>query len=225
MKRALAIGVVGILAGVGLLLTRPALAATCNGTSVSGTGPVIVPSGATCTLTNTTVNAAIQVQPGGSLSLLNVTVAGTISAFQATNVDISNSSTKGISISESSPDAQNGWIFCGNTIAGQVSISKVAVDVVFGGTDCRGNDVCGSLSASRNTDITIENNTFAGSGSASYNITLNLVGNRFGGSLSTSNNELGTISNNTASDRNAAALRCTQPTGSSTPQDQFSWAT
>jgi hypothetical protein len=81
MKRALVVVAAGIFAALGLFVSRPSVAAaTCTGSTISGSGTVLVPSGATCTLSFQTVPAAIQVQAGGSLSLSDVTVKGTISA-------------------------------------------------------------------------------------------------------------------------------------------------
>jgi hypothetical protein len=200
---------------LGLVGARPALAATCTGTTVTGTGNVTVPAGATCTLTGGTINGNINVEPGGSLSLNGVIVKGTVTALDPTDFDIRNSYVGGISV-RGTTGAGEMFQICNNKIAGDASFRDINAFLVFGdlGTSspaacgsAQGNQVCGSISFTNFTGR-VQGNTVNGSGSLTNGNVVQFDGNKFRGTIATTGTTFDSNTGNQATTTSARAV-CT----------------
>src|SRR4051794_31601185 len=158
--------IVGMLAGVGVLVAPPALAASCSGSSVLGTGTVVVASGQTCSLSNQIVNAGITVNPGATLRLSNVLVAGAVFASRPTDIDVTSSVIRGSFEIRGTGDRTSTYDLCGNLIGGASTFSNVRATLHFGtATTCSGNRACGSLNTNDNLGVvSLVRNVVAGSG-------------------------------------------------------------
>jgi hypothetical protein len=215
MRRIVGFAVSALVLGLTIVLveTGPASAATCSGTTISGTGSVVVPSGQTCSLTGVTVNGNITVQSGGSLALVGSTIRGSVTAQQPADLDITDSYMASLSIQGSAPGSGNSFLLCHNTIAGPVAINSVAVPVQFGGPGCGANTVCGPFGARFNSgQLAIIGNTVTGGGSVANNTNLTFSSNAFGGLLSATGNAPSNGSGNTSNDAGARSATCGDPT-------------
>ena len=228
-----------VVVGAGLIVTAvwittasPAEAATCTGSSISGSGSVVVPSGATCTLSGVTINGSITVHSGGTLILTDSIVRGTVSANQANSVVVRGSFLMGLSINGSAPGSVGGFSLCSSTVAGPVNITSVgatALGVTVGGPICGANTICGPFSARYNAaPLSIRDNVVTGGGSVVFNSQLqSFFANTFGGLISSTGNSPNDGGPNTANDAGARSATCGEPTASSgsTPTSSTSTST
>jgi hypothetical protein len=209
-----------IIAAVWITTASPAEAATCTGSSISGSGSVVVPSGATCTLNGVTINGSITVESGGTLSLTDSIVRGTVTANQANSVVLRGNFLMGLSINGSAAGSVGGFSVCQNVIAGPVNITSVgatALGVTVGGPICGANTICGPFSARYNAaPLSIRDNVVTGAGSVAFNSQLqSFFANTFGGLISSTGNSPNNGGPNTANDAGARSATCGEPTSSS----------
>jgi uncharacterized repeat protein (TIGR01451 family) len=206
-----------VLLAAGLVLVRPAYAASCTGNSVSGTGSIVVPAGGTCTLTGPlTINGGITVGDNATLRLNGVTVLGGITASNPRDVDIRNSYIGGNLIVRGGSTGET-YQICNNIIASGASFFSVAANVIFGDSGASspqgcgpnaGNQVCGSVSFASVTGLLrIQNNKVNGSGTLTNDSLVQFDGNVFGGGVSVSGTSFDSNTNNQS--RAGATAKCT----------------